>query len=559
MLTNVHVKNLALIDKADIFFSEGLNILSGETGAGKSILLGAIHLALGGKFSKEMIRTGASEALAELTFVIDNPKQQEELEKLDISADEEIVLTRKICDGRSISRINGEAASVDKLRAAADILMDIHTQRETQTLLSQKKQLDILDAFAGEAVLSLKNKVSEAYNSYMASVKELEEFSIDEASRAREVSLLEYEINEIFNADPAEGEDEELEVLYKKLVNSKKITAELSGAYGLCGYDEGAGALLGRACMSLSAVEGYDEDLKRLSEQLAEIDNLLNDFNRDIANCINDYEFDDEKFSITEERLNILNHIKMKYGKTITDVLNYRMEKEERLSELMDYENNLNNKRIEVQNKKEEYTCLSSKLTALRKENAILLKQKMLEELLELNFLKVDFDIEVAEASGTANGADKVIFRVSFNPGEAPQPMEKIASGGELSRFMLAVKTVLADNDLSKALLFDEIDSGISGITAQKVSEKLAKISKKHQIICITHLPQIASMADRHFKIEKKAVNDETLTEIESLDKSGEIAELARMLSGDQISAAVLQNATDLKTAATVKKESYSN
>lgn len=559
MLTNVHVKNLALIDKADIFFSEGLNIISGETGAGKSILLGAIHLALGGKFSKEMIRTGCNEALAELTFVIDNVKQQEELEKLDISADGEIVLTRKICDGRSISRINGEAASIDKLKLAADILMDIHTQRETQTLLSQKKQLDILDAFIGDKASKLKSEVADAYSGYMSSLKELEAFSIDEAQRAREVSLLEFEINEISDVNPIEGEDEELESLYKRLLNSKKITAELSSAYGLCGYDEGAGAFLGRACMCLSALEDYDEDLKHLSEQLAEIDNLLNDFNRDIADCINDFEFDEEKFSITEERLNTLNHIKMKYGKTINDVLNYRTEKENRLSELMDYENNINNKRHEVQNKKDKYSLLCSKLTELRKEYSTVLKKKMLEELMELNFLKVDFDIELSEANETANGADKVAFRVSFNPGEALQPIEKIASGGELSRFMLAVKTVLSDNDLSKALLFDEIDSGISGITAQKVSEKLAKISGKHQIICITHLPQIASMANRHFKIEKKAVNDETLTEIEVLDQNGEIAELARMLSGDHISDAVLQNARDLKNQAKLKLKSYSN
>lgn len=559
MLTNVHVKNLALIDKADIFFSEGLNILSGETGAGKSILLGAIHLALGGKFSKEMIRSGANDALAELTFVIDNPSQKEELAKLEIDTDSEVVLTRKICDGRSISRINGEAASVEKLRLVADILMDIHTQRETASLLTAKKQLDILDSFIGETAICLKAKVYEAYYAYHDSLKELEEFSIDEAARAREVSLLEYEINEIFNADPAEGEDEELEALYKRLVNSKKITAELSSAYALCGYDEGAGTFLGRACMSLSSLESYDDALKRLSEQLAEIDNLLNDFNRDIADCINDFEFDEEKFSITEERLNILNHIKMKYGKTITDVLKYRAEKEERLSELMDYENNLNNKKAEVDEKKLKYEELCAKLTALRSENSVVLKKKILEELLELNFLKVDFEIEVAEAAYTSNGADKVIFKVSFNPGEELKSMEKIASGGELSRFMLAVKTVLADNDLSKALLFDEIDSGISGITAQKVADKLAKISKKHQVICITHLPQIASMADRHFKIEKKAVNDETLTEIETLDKDGEIAELARMLSGDQISEAVLQNASDLKAAAKLKKESYSN
>lgn len=559
MLTNVHVKNLALIDKADIFFADGLNILTGETGAGKSILLGAIHLALGGKFSKELIRTGCNEALAELTFIIDNDRQKEELRKLDISVDDEIVLTRKICDGRSISRINGEAASIDKLKQAADIVMDIHTQRESQTLLNQRKQLDILDLFAGEPMTKLKAEVAKAYYDYTASCKELEEFTIDEGARTREVSLLEFEINEIVNTDPYVGEDEELEALYKRLVNSRKITSELAEAYSLCGYEEGAGTLLGRACMNLSGLEEFDDDLKRLSAQLAEIDNLLNDFNRDISNCLNDYEFDDEKFAETEERLNTLNHIKMKYGKTIEAVLAYCKEREARLSELVDYENNLNNKRIEVQNKKEKYNALCKKLTALRAENAILLKQKILEELLELNFLKVEFEIEVVEANETANGVDKVVFLVSFNPGEEPHPIEKIASGGELSRFMLAVKTVLADNDLSKTLLFDEIDSGISGITAQKVSEKLGKISIKHQVICITHLPQIASMADRHFKIEKQAVDNETLTSIEPLDKKGEIAELARMLSGDQITAVVLQNAEDLKASAFSKKQAYSN
>ena len=559
MLTNVHVKNLALIDKADIFFSEGLNILSGETGAGKSIILGAIHLALGGKFSKEMLRTGCNEALAELTFVIDSDSQREELEKLDISFEDEIVLTRKICDGRSISRINGEAASIDKLKTVADIVMDIHTQRETQTLLNQKKQLEILDAFSGEPVAALKKQLSYAYHSYMDACKELESFSIDEAARAREISLLEYEINEIENVDPVEGEDEELEQLYRKLTNSKKITSELGCIYSLCGYDEGAGAILGRACMSMSQIEHYDADLKRLSEQLSEIDNLLNDLNRDISDCISDYEFDEERFSITEERLNMLNHIKMKYGRRISDVLEYKKEKEKRLTELMDYESNLNNKRLEVQTKKQEYTRLCSELTGLRSSNAVIFKEKLLEELKELNFLKVELEIELAPANETANGADKLVISVSFNPGEIPQPLERIASGGELSRFMLGVKTVLADNDLSKTLLFDEIDSGISGITAQKVSDKLGKIAKKHQVICITHLPQIASMADRHFKIEKKAENNETLTGIITLDTEGEVSELARMLSGEQITEAVLQNARDLKASAKLKKSDYSN
>lgn len=559
MLTNVHVKNLALIDSADIFFSEGLNILSGETGAGKSILMGAIHLALGGKFSKEMIRSGCNEALAELSFCIDNESQRNALRAMDISFDEEIVLTRKICDGRSFSRINGEAASLEKLRNVAELLMNIHTQRENQTLLNQRKQLDIIDLFAGNEAVVLKARVSAAYDAYMNSEKEVENFSVDESSRAREISLLEFEINEISEINPIVGEDEELEFLYKRLINSKKITEELVNVYSLCGYDEGAGAMLGRACMSLATVDSYDDKLGMLNAQLTEIDNLLNDFNRDISDSINDYEFDEESFHQTEERLNSLNHIKMKYGKTISEVLDYKKEKEIRLAELMDYEENLRLRKEELEIRRKEFISLCDSLSQLRRTKSELFKDKLLTELLELNFLKVDLDIQLLPANATANGADKVLILVSFNPGEEMHPIERIASGGELSRFMLAVKTVLSDNDLSKTLLFDEIDSGISGITAQKVSERLGKIAFNHQVICITHLPQIAAMANRHFKIEKMAINGETLTSIEALDRDGEIAELARMLSGEVITPIVLENATDLKNAASLKKVSYNN
>ena len=555
MLTNVHVKNLALIDSADIFFSGGLNVLSGETGAGKTILMSAIHLALGDKFHKDMIRSGCSDALAELTFIIENDAQKEALERIGISFEDEVILTRKINDGRSISRINGEAVSSDKLKQAASVLMDLHTQSEHQSLLFKNKQMELLDLFGGEEVQILKDEVGGSYHLYTSLLKELEDFQTDESARQRELSLLEYEINEIDEAALSIGEDEELEALYKKLTNSREITGGLQTAHELTGYEDGAGSLIGRAYSSVNGIAQYDEKLEALSEQLSEIDNLLNDFNREISDYIADFEFEDDTFIKTENRLNLLNHIKMKYGKTIEEVLDYKRKQEHRLGELQDYEAALNQKKLKIEKQKKTYDSLCVQLTELRRKNALIFKRKIFDELLDLNFLQVRFEIALYESAPSANGKDRVEFMLSFNPGEDLRALERIASGGELSRFMLAVKTVLADNSLGKALLFDEIDAGISGITAQKVSQKLAKISGSHQVICITHLPQIASMADRHFKIEKSAMGNETLSNIEQLDRKGEIAELARMLSGAEITEAVLKNAEELKKNANTIKQ----
>ncbi len=555
MLNNVHVKNLALIDSADIFFSEGLNILSGETGAGKTILLGAIHLALGGKFQKDMLRSGCSDALAELTFSIENKAQKEALEALDIALTDALVLTRKIKDGRSIARINGEAASTEKLKAAADILLDLHTQSEHQTLLQKGRQLELVDQFAGEAAKTLKTELSESYRRYMQLMRQLEAFQTDESARQREMSLLTYEIEEIDAAALQPGEDEELERLYQRLQHAREITEGLQAVHQCSGYEDGAGSLIGRACGMFGPLVQYDETLADLAQQLEQIDALLNDFNRECADYMDGFEFDDAVFAETENRLNLCNHIKMKYGKTLEAVFEYRAQQEARLAQLSDYETTLRNMEEEIAAQKQQYDRRCDAMRRLRKKSAEAFRQRVYEELIDLNFLQVRFEIKLGETKPTASGKDQVEFLLSFNPGEALRPLERVASGGELSRFMLAVKTVLADAGPDKSLLFDEIDAGISGITAQKVSQKLAKISGMHQVICITHLPQIAAMADRHFKIEKHAVDDETISGIEELDAKGAVAELARMLSGAEQTEAVMKNAEELKAGADQMKQ----
>lgn len=558
MLAHLHVKNLALIEEIEVEFGPGLNILTGETGAGKSILLGSMQLILGAKTSKNMIRENAPYALVELLFQLENEKVEEALKALDIyPEDGQVLLSRKIMDGRSINKINGETSTVSQMKAAAACLLDIHGQHEHQSLLYPDKQLAILDAYGREKVLPAKEQVHQAYKEYRNCLHELKSMDMDEEQRNRETSFLEYEIKEIEKANLQPGEDEELEKTYRKLSNARQIVDTLQTVHKLTGYEsgEGAGETVGSALRELSRVTQFDNELEGMEEALAGVDSLLNDFNRELSSYLDGLTFEDEVFYETERRLDLINGLKAKYGQRIEDILTYKEKQQLKLEKLIRYDENYQELKARLKYCEEVLEKASDELSKIRKQYSTQLEQKVIDGLKDLNFLDVDFAIAFnRKKSFTENGFDDVEYEISTNPGESLKPLGKIVSGGELSRIMLALKAILADRDQIETLIFDEIDTGISGRTAQKVSEKMAVIGKNHQVLCITHLPQIAAMADCHFEIEKHLKGTETITQIHELKGEDSIKELARLLGGARITEAVVENAREMKELAQVHK-----
>ena len=553
MLQNLHVKNLALIDEIEVEFKDGLNILTGETGAGKSIILGSISLALGGRYTKDILRQGAEYGFVELTFLVENESQQKKLKELDIFPEEGMVtLSRRLMAGRSVSRINGETVQMGLLKEASSILIDIHGQHEHQSLLYKKNHLGIVDAFAKEYLAEDKEKAAQAYKAYKACEKELKEAEADESQRAKELSFLKFEVSEIQEAHLLPGEDEELESLYRRMTNSKKIADSVNEAYLYTSEGGGnASEALSRAIRALSEASEYDDRAAQLYGQLVEVDSLLNDFNRELADYSKTCEFSDEEFYETENRLNEINHLKTKYGDTIEKILDYCASREERIGILEDFDNYILRLKDQCAKAEEVLRPVSYTHTKIRKKQAKILEEAIEEGLKDLNFENVKFRIQFESTKDyTAEGMDDIEFMISLNPGQPVKPLAGVASGGELSRIMLAIKTVMAKRDDIETLIFDEIDVGISGRTAQKVSEKMALIGKKHQVICITHLAQIAAMADHHYMIEKSTKKGDTKTSIELLDEKRSIEELARILGGAKITDTVVQSAVEMKELA---------
>lgn len=557
MLTGIHVKNLALIDEIEVDFSQHLNILTGETGAGKSIVIGSVNAALGKKISRDMIRKGASDALVELFFDVKDPKALDYLEQIQVPVEDgQVIVSRRITPSRSVSRINGEIVSAQTIKTLGEMLVDIHGQHEHQSLLHKHHHLEILDFFSKKVLKDKKETLAQAYDAYISAQKELEHAVVDEEKRCRDISFLEFEIDEIRSAHLSEGEDDELAALYRKMSNSRQIMEGVSAAYHLTGYDSGAGDATGRALRELSAVADYDEGLGDFCRQLEDIDNLINDFNRELSGYMSGLSFDNEQFQEVEQRLDLINNLKAKYGDTIPKILKYQQENEEKLEKLKNYDVYLDGLKARREKALGALKEISGQVSKIRQEQSRILAGEITKALKDLNFLDVRFGWQFERLPDfTRNGIDDAQFIISTNPGEDMKPLTQVASGGELSRIMLAIKSVLADVDSIETLIFDEIDTGISGRTAQKVSEKLAVIARKHQVLCITHLPQIAAMADNHYRIEKEPKGALTTTHITPLDHEMMVEEIARLLGGVEITDTVLENAREMKSLADAMKE----
>lgn len=560
MLQSLHVKNLALMEETEVEFGAGLNILTGETGAGKSLLIGSVNLALGGKFEKEMLRQGADSAYVELVFSGRDEKVSEKLKSMELEEEEDgtIIISRKLQVGKSTCKINGETVTAKQVKELAEVLLDIHGQHEHQSLLHKKKHLEILDAYCGEAAKKAEAIVVELWNNCKQLRKTLEEESMDEASKEKEQSLAEFEYQEIEAAKLVPGEDENLEQQYRLMANSRKITESLAESYEYTRSDAqgGASSALSHALRTMRGVTMYDERLEKLERQLAEVDNLLSDYNRDIVEYMEGCEFDGEDFGRIEERLNTINHLKGKYGNTIEDILAYGESRQQLLEKLSDYDAYIGKLQAQLAKEEEKLLDACGALSKIRQDNAAKLTNLLKEALVNLNFLTVEFQIAVrANQQITQKGYDEVEFLISTNPGESLKSLSQVASGGELSRIMLAIKTVLSEKDSIDTLIFDEIDAGISGRTAWRVSEQLSRVGGAHQVICITHLPQIAAMADTHFVIEKSSTDDSTITDIHQVEGEESLAELARLLGSDALTEAALENARQMRSQAIAYKQ----
>lgn len=554
MLLNLHVKNLALIEEVDVDFEKGLIVLTGETGAGKSLILGSVNIALGNKASKDMIRKGTDYSLVELTFsVSENCAKQ--LKKYDIYMEEDniITVTRKISEGRSISKINGETVNIKTLKNVMSLLIDIHGQHDHQSLLYTKNHLDILDKFAKDSILELKEQIKEEYSKYTKLIKKLEEFNIDEGQKAREIEFAEYEVNEIESANLKPEEDVQVEEEFKKLSNSKEIVSALSEIYNALSYETagGLGDIINKAVMDINSIKGMDEKISQFQTELYDIDNLCRELTSQIYDYNSGMDFNPEYVREVEERLDVINHLKLKYGNNIEEILRYKEEKEEYLEKLNNMTDEMESVKNQISELEGTLNNLCTKLSEQRKKAAKELEVLVKQALVDLNFIAVEFEIQITRKESIGeNGFDNVEFMISTNPGESVKPLVKVASGGELSRIMLAIKSIFATEDDIDTLIFDEIDTGISGQTAMKVAEKMAKISRNHQVICISHLSQIAAMADSHYLIKKTADENSTTTSIKKLTRQQSIEELVRINGGSGITEAGLIHATEMKDMA---------
>ena len=560
MLLNVHIKNIALIDDANVNFTDNLNILTGETGAGKSIIMGALKIGMGDKLPKDIVREAGKEGFCQLLFLVDDESVLEQIRQLGVepTEDGEILITRRIVNSRTINTINDMAVTAARLREVSALLIDMHTQHQQQTLLKKNEHMKLLDKFGRAAIEPLKREVAQRHADYTELVDQMDKLSMDEAERSRRAEFLKYQIAEIESANVKAGEDEDIEHQYNKMVNSRDIVAAASEVYSVTGYENqsSAGNEIGRVLVNLKGIKELDDEIDGLYSQLENIDALLNDFNVELSNYMQSMNFDDSEFREVESRLDVINDIKGKYGSTVDEVNRYLEESKAEYEKLSEYDEYIAELSGKINKAKKLMIDAADKLSAERKKQAKLMCKEIKTALSDLSFMQVDFDMVFDRLSEcTANGIDDCYFVISTNVGEKLRPLYDVASGGELSRIMLAVKSCMAAEDNIGTLVFDEIAVGISGRAAQAVAEKMALISRKHQVISITHLPQIAAMADSHYLIEKSADEGKTVTKIVRLSEAESITEIARLLGGASITDAVMSNALEMKQMAEKTKK----
>lgn len=563
MLVELNIKEFAIIKNLSINFNEGLNILTGETGAGKSIIIDAIQLIIGGRSSVEFIRTNAQKAEIEALFHIpDNHPVYETLSIIGIGNIEEGTLLIKrelLLTGKSICRINGQLVSLTMLKEVGKWLIQLYSQLQHQQLLSQDNQLALLDAYGEDELLNLKNNYSEKYTRYIALKKELEILSKNERETAQRIDLLQYQIKEISEANLTINEDIELEQLRNKIKHSEKIVSGLNNAYNILSDESGVINLIGNANGILAELAEFDENIKNIYEQISSIYYQIDDLSLQIGRDKESIDFDVNQLNSIEERLSVIHLLKRKYGSTIEEVLSYLNEIETELDMIQNKDRHIQEVQTDLVNLTNEVFVEATEISNIRKKYAQELSNLIESELKDLHMSKTKLKIDInfqEDMNGimyegknyniTKSGLDKVTFLITPNPGEPLKPLNKIVSGGELSRIMLAILTILAHRDKIPTVIFDEIDTGVSGRAAQAIAEKLASVSRNKQVFVITHLPQVASIADYHYLIEKNIINNNTNTQISLLDEQKRSEVLALMLGGLEITNKTIEHAKEM-------------
>ena len=541
MIVELNISNFAIIDDLKINFTNGFNVLTGETGSGKSIIVEGIGLILGGRASKDLIKTGRDKASLEGLFYLEDPDKINVLLNnygIDADPDNYLLISRVIhANGRSVSRLNGRTVTLTMLNDITSNLVDIHGQHEHQSLLNVDNHIKLIDSFGDEKLGNLLDEINKNYKKLNIEKKKLKKLSLNDMERDREIDLLKYQLDEIESANLSEYNEEECIKEYRIISNVKEIGYNLSEVKEILNSNDynhiSVLDSVNKTISIIDEIKAFDNKLEGYGNILQDIAFGLEDLSRDMMNYIDGLEFDEERLAFLEDRLNTVNNLKKKYGNTVEEIFQYKENIENRLKILINIEEEIKKTEKEISSIEKELIKYCTKVTNIRKTLGEKLETLVTKELKELNMNNVVFKISYNKLNHfSSNGWDKIEFLISTNKGEDLKPLHKIVSGGEMSRIMLAFKTILADADNIPCIIFDEIDSGISGRTAQIVGEKIEKISKNHQIISISHLPQIAALADNHFVIEKKVTNNHTKTIVRKLDENERIDELARLLGG---------------------------
>ncbi|MCI2107003.1 MAG: DNA repair protein RecN [Intestinimonas sp.] len=564
MLSLLHIEHIAVIESADIQFEAGFNALTGETGAGKSIVVDAIGTVIGGRTSRELIRTGARSALVSAVF-----SQLPELPwfaENEMWPDEEgnLLIQREImADGKNVCRMGGRPITLSQLRTLGQQLLNIHGQHDGQQLLDPACHLSYLDRFAG--TLPEAEKFAETYDAAESVRKQIKALHMDEAEKSRRIDTLNYQIGELERAELCSGEDEQLTARRDMLRNAGKLIGAVEEAHRALSGDEdmdGAVSLLMDAERSLSSASGFSGEIAELAERTSQLRYTADDMAQQVRELRSNFDFEPDELDRVESRLDVIYRLKKKYGDSVEDMLTYLERCRNELDEIQAADNTTSQLEETYKNRLREATCKGKLLTEKRKQGAVALEERIQRELSQLDMPKVQFQVEFQPKAGEngmdATGMDEVQFLMSANVGEALKPIQKIASGGELARIMLALKNVLAENDDVTTLVFDEVDTGVSGRAAQKVAEKMADVARRKQVLCVTHLPQIAAMADAQFSVEKGEKEGRTFTSVARLDEEERCKELARLTGGVRPTAAMLKSAGELLAAAAVYKRGRS-
>ena len=546
MLSLLHIENIAVIERSDISFDQGFNVLTGETGAGKSIIIDAISAILGERAYRDMIRTGTNKASVRAVFT-DVPKLKW-FEDNGVEYDPETVIQREVyLDGKNVCRVNGSLVSVSILRKLGTQLINIHGQHDSATLFDEANHLAFLDAFADNE--GLRQDYAEKYEAVAKLRREIDRMTMDEGEKLRRMETLKYQIKEIEKADLRPGEDEELEDRRKLLQNSEKIADGMNDAVeNLYGSDDadGAAAMLATAERALARISRFSDNISALHERVADLMYQVQDLAEEVRDARDDLAYSADELEEIEQRLDVIHKLRRKYGVTCADILEYLEKAKKELDEIEFADDHL--ERLKKKLHKAEKTAWDAAfaLRENRKQTAVSMSERILTELSQLDMPRVQFSCEFTELELTGNGADAVVFYMSANAGEALKPMSKVASGGELARIMLAMKNVLAERDQVNTLIFDEVDTGVSGRAAQKVAEKLRSVAAHKQVLCVTHLPQLAALANTHLLIAKGERDGRTYTTVTPLDIEGRKKELARIIGGTNITETTLKSAEEM-------------